>query len=169
MNEADKKQELKTKAIIDKQNLALIRIEEQKIKQKNEALIKKELFQIKKDLAELNAKHKNAREKYTSEKLKEKLSFMEERTSKFAAFNEDMKKKRLNNQTDSQLQREKISEAMQQMAIWKVYDLDVINGIIANPKSSKGPSAEELIRRKAAENSLSQSKMFSSFSNFDYR
>ena len=163
ISEAERFQENRTRQILEKQDIALKRMEEQKEKQTEESIKKKELFNIKKELAELNALHKARKEKYNNQKVVEKMSFAEERTSKFSSFKEEMKRKRLANQNDSQLQREKIRGALNQMEVWKVYDIDVVQKIVTNPKSDRGPSLEERIRRKAAENSRSQSKLYSSF------
>ena len=163
LSEAERVQENRTKQILEKQEIALKRMQEQKEKQIEESNRKKELFEMKKQLAEDNAIRKARKEKYKNEKVHEKMSFEEERTSKFVSLKDEMKRKRLANQNESQLQREKIRGALNQMAVWKVYDIDVVQKIITNPQTDRGPSLEERIRKRAAENSRSQSKLYSSF------
>jgi len=117
-------------------------------------------------MKKLNALHKSKKDNYRQEKTKEKMEFNIERTEKFIEFKNDMKNKRLFNQTESLLQREKIREALRQMAVWNVYDVDLVKSILEQDKNKNknNKTIEGLIRQKAGFNSRSQSHFFASVS-----
>lgn len=97
----------------------------------------------------MNSIHKVQKEEFKNYLIREKIAFADERNAKFYANKEGMIKKRLENQTISQFQRELVRETLRQMAVWNVVDVEVAENIVANPKRTfLGASPSELVRRK---------------------
>ena len=147
---------------MERQRLEELRLEELKRKEEEMYILKNEGYKIKNDLLKVNASHKKEKDDYFYNQIKDKLSLDQEKSYQFLSFKEEMQKKRVDNQHESCFQRELMKEALYQMAVWNVYDIDIIQEIISNPNKYKnGPTLEELIRKKSIQNSRINSNALS--------
>lgn len=100
----------------------------------------------------MNEIHQKRKEDYNANLLKDKIYFKNKRTSKFNAYKEEIIKQRMNNQTESQFQRELIRETLYKMSVWNCNDINLAENIIKNPKKAfMGISPSEIIRKKLRE------------------
>jgi len=136
--------------ILKKQKEAEERLQEQRMRQLEEEEKRKATFLIKSEIKKYNAERKKRKDQYKIEKVKEQLEFDDMRRVAFSTQKDEFKSLRVKNQVQSQMQRQLIRNALHHMAVWNVWDMDVVQGIIANPQSTVHHTVEDIIRRRAA-------------------
>jgi hypothetical protein len=152
--------EARKRTILQKQEEAELRLEEQRQRQKLEEERRKEEVRIKNDLKMINAERKKRKDQYNIEKVKEQLDFDEQRRISFARCKSDFKELRVRNQFQALMQRELIRTALRHMAVWKVWDMDLVKNIVLTQGKGSPNTLEDTIRRKSA--SVSRQKRFAS-------
>eukprot|EP01022_Parablepharisma_sp_SALTPOND_P017092 TRINITY_DN265_c0_g1_i1.p2 TRINITY_DN265_c0_g1~~TRINITY_DN265_c0_g1_i1.p2 ORF type:complete len:700 (+),score=132.39 TRINITY_DN265_c0_g1_i1:6628-8727(+) len=148
--ESQKQVEVKKDKILRKQWAAEQRLEEQRLKQQEEEEKRKELFLVKNELKKFNAERKKRKDQYKIEKVKERLEFDDMRRVAFATQKDEFKSLRVKNQVEAQMQRQLIRTALYHMAVWNVWDMDVVQQIISDPTCTASKTVEDLIRQKAS-------------------
>ena len=145
--------EKRKKEIIEKQEAILERIEKQKKLNKQKEELRKAEYTLKNELKQMKSLHKIKKDEFRYHTIREKLAFDDEKIAKFQLNKDDMIKKRLDNQTVSQFQRELVRETLHQMAVWNVVDVEVAENIVKDPYNTFiGPTPSELVRRKVRKN-----------------
>ncbi len=148
--ESQNQVEAKKAKILQKQKAAEERLQEQRMTQLEEEEKRKELFLIKNEMKKFNSERKKRKDQYKIEKVKERLEFDDMRRVAFATQKDEFKSLRLKNQVEAQMQRQLIRTALYHMAVWNVWDMDVVQKIISDPTCTASRTVEDLIRRKAA-------------------
>ena len=133
-----------------KQRIAEERLREQRIKQLEEEEARKEMFVVKNEIKKVNVERKKRKEQYRIAKIKEELEFDNMRRIAFSTQKDEFKSLRVKNQFQAQMQRQLIRTALHHMAVWNVWDMDVVQKIIIDPKATANHTVEDIIRRKAA-------------------
>ena len=133
-----------------KQQRAEQRLEEQRQAEIQNELIRKEMFVIKNEMKKVNAERKKRKDIYKIEKVKEELEFDDMRRVAFSTQKDEFKSIRVKNQTQAQQQREMIRVALHHMAVWNVWDMDVVKKIITEPGSTAHRTIEDMVRKRSA-------------------
>ncbi len=152
--ESQKIVEARKTHILFKQRQAELRLEEQHAKQVQDELQRHELVLIKNEIKKMNAARKTRKDHYKIDKVREQLAFDEMRRNSFEAQKNEFKNLRLRNQTQAQMQRQLIRTALYNMAVWNVWDMDVVKKIVSDPQSVRGKTIQEIIRRRAGQAEL---------------
>eukprot|EP01022_Parablepharisma_sp_SALTPOND_P031430 TRINITY_DN7_c0_g1_i1.p4 TRINITY_DN7_c0_g1~~TRINITY_DN7_c0_g1_i1.p4 ORF type:complete len:740 (-),score=132.28 TRINITY_DN7_c0_g1_i1:4303-6522(-) len=150
IEESNKLIEERRRSILLKQRMAEERLQEQKRRQLVAEALKKEEVEIKNEIKRMNSERKKRKDMYKIEQVKEKQAFDEARKSAFIKANDDFKLMRLRNQTEAALQRERIRTALHNMAVWNIWDMDLVKNIIVSPSKLKSNTIEELVRARAS-------------------
>lgn len=148
--EAEKIAETKKGKILWKQKTAEERVAEQKKKLLEEEEKKKAFSIINSEIKRQNAERKKRKDQYKVEKVKERLEFDDVRREAFSRQKDEFKSVRLKTQTEAQMQRQLVRTALYNMAVWNVWDMDVVKSIISNPGSTKKLTIPEMVRRKVS-------------------
>ena len=148
--ESQKQSDAKKYEIMRRQRVAEERIEQQRVRQIEEEEKRKELFVIKNEMKRINADRKKRKDEYKIEKVKERLEFDDMRRIAFGTQKDEFKSLRVKNQVEAQMQRQSIRTALYHMAVWNVWDMDVVQKIIADPSCTAARTIEDMVREKAS-------------------
>lgn len=150
VEESKKREEQKKKRLLDKNKESEQRLELLRTKKAEEDRKQRELILINNELKKVNMDRRRRKDQYKIEKLKEKFEFDDMRRTAYANEKEEYKTLRVRNQVEAQGQRQLVRTALRSMAVWNVWDMDIINEILTNPKCTEEATIDEIVRRRAS-------------------
>ncbi len=131
-----------------------MRVREQRRRQAELEEKRKEMLAVRTEIERSNADRQRRKDEYRLKLVRERLQSDDIRRTAFATQREGFRERRVRNQFQAQMQRQLIQSAIRHMAVWKMWDMDVVQGLISDPGATKHRTVEDIIRRKSSQLSL---------------
>ena len=144
--ENERKTSLERKAID-----AEMRLKEQRKRQEMELKFKAELKEMKNEMKDMNQIRKERKVDFIVSRNVEKQQTEDIKHIQYVSSIENLKREKVKTLFDAEFQREELRTCLHEMAVWNVYDTEVVNGIIGKDgQVKKNVSVSDYVRKKAA-------------------
>jgi hypothetical protein len=171
LEEASKKMESRKALIMEKQKKAEDRLKKYKEDKKKQEMLKKEMFELQTNAKRFNTERVKKINEYNIQKIKERIETDEKRKQRMMNRSNGIKQMRLKNMQESELLRDRVREALYQMAVWNVVDMNIVEDII-NSKGNDNTIEDKIRKRVCASTSYNpqnQRRNYRKIGNFTAR